>query len=786
MKNTAETTTPAEGMMMRRSGFVMALVLAVLFASASQARFIEYKERHLGPTGLYGVTSPKDIKVTKVLEGSPADGKVNVGDVIVAVGGTEIGKQVRQQFAAAIDAAQTKQGGGKLTLTLKDGKSIDLQLKVLGDKSSSAPYNCGHTDAAVTNAAEAMIASGKYGRFDLGLLGLLATGETKYIEHVKQQLRQKQWASPDTKLSIEKYGRHAWGWGYWGIILSEYYLLTGDEYVLPALEQYAVYLAKGRDAAGLWGHGIASLDRNDGIAHGRLPGYAVMNSSSLPCFIAMLLAEKAGVKNPELSAAIEQTHGFYTDYIGRGTLPYGVHNPNAKSYNNNGMSGMAAIAFALKGDKEGAAFFSKMSLAASHNIETGHTGHYFNQFWTGLGANVAGPEASQAFYDQTGWLHTLNRKWQGDFTYDGCGYPQPIYSYRGLSDTGSHLINLCIGRGKLLITGRDSDKSLWLSKQQVAETLDLPKMDIKSKSDEELLAYFGHEMPKVRLEAVWTLRPRAHHLGDQVLAMAKSGPPLQRESAIGYYGYGCPDEIAKPVIGDLAAILRDKNETPAVRAAAAGALVWRKQDAFPYYEEMLRLLVQDKPDDPRGIIDMHLGGRLTVISADPYKDGLIKDKELFYQAVSKLLDHKRADGRSSGAKLIEQIPLEDFHYIADKIAYIIDDSDKTYHSYHNRGPKTGSITIYANLKIKGGIEAAFEELESPLGKHGFKIRMLLAVIPKYGPAAKQWLPKIKATKAGKFQGQWDKMIQQIEAYPDTKVELISIEEAKRIGQRGVE
>lgn len=96
---------------MRRSGFVMALVLAVLCASASQARFIEYKERHLGPTGLYGVTSPKDIKVTKVLEGSPADGKVNVGDVIVAVGGTEIGKQVRQQFAAAIDAAQTKQGG---------------------------------------------------------------------------------------------------------------------------------------------------------------------------------------------------------------------------------------------------------------------------------------------------------------------------------------------------------------------------------------------------------------------------------------------------------------------------------------------------------------------------------------------------------------------------------------------------------------------------------------------------------------------------------------------------
>jgi hypothetical protein len=767
------------------ASFLAAALLCLLSAPA-QARFIEYKERHLGPTGLYGVTSPKDIKITKVVEGSPADGKVSVGDVIVAVGGTKIDKHVRQQFAAAIDAAQSSNGNGKLTLTLKGGKTIDLQMNVLGDTADTAPFNCIKTDAVITQAADAMIASGKYGRFEIGLLGLLATGEPKYIEVVKQRLHAAEWASPKLKLSVEKFGRYAWGWGYQGIILSEYYLLTGDEYVLPAIEQYAVNLAKGRDAAGLWGHGIAALDRNEGVANGRLPGYAVMNSSSLPCFVSLLLAEKCGIKHPELTAAIEQVYGFYTDYINQGTLPYGVHNPNAKSYNNNGMSGMAAVAFALKGDKQGAAFFSQMSLAASHNIETGHTGHYFNQLWTGLGARVAGPKASQAFFDQAGWLHTLNRKWSGDFTYDGCAYPQPIYGYRNLSDTGSHLLNLCIGRGKLLITGRDSDQSLWLDDKQVAETIALPTMDMKSKSDEQLLALFGHEMPKVRLEAIWTLRPRKHNLGDKVLAMTKAGTPLQRKSAIDYYAYGCPDEIANPAVETIVAIMRDKAEPVSRRAAAAGALAWRKQGAHPYYEDMLKLLAEEKPDDPRGIIDMHMGRAMTIVSADPYKDGLVKDKKLFYTAVIKLLDHKRADGRSAGTKLIEQIPLEDFHFIADKIAWIIDDSDKTYHSYHNRGPKTGSITIYANLKIKGGIEAAFAELESPLGKAGFKIRMLMAVIPKYGPAAKQWLPKIKATNAGKFQKQWDAMVKQIEAYGDEEVELISVEEAIRIGKRGVD
>ncbi|MFK7788571.1 MAG: DUF6288 domain-containing protein, partial [Phycisphaeraceae bacterium] len=488
--------------------FTLLLFMFALMANPAAARFIEHKERHLGPTGLYGVTSPKNIKITKVVEGSPAWGKISVGDMIVAAGGNTFNQKTRQQFAAEIDRAQSTLGKGVLTLTLKDGRSIDLQLELLGDAAGSSPFKCKKTDAVITQAADAMIASGKYGRFELGLLGLLATGEPQYIEVVKKRLYEAKWASPDLKLSVDKFGRYAWAWGYQGIILSEYYLLTGDEYVLPAIEQYAVNLAKGRDAAGLWGHGIASYDLNDGKANGRLPGYAVMNSSSLPCFISLLLAEKCGIKHPELAAAITQTHGFYTDYINNGTLPYGVHNPNTKSFNNNGMSGMAAVAFALKGDQKGAAFFAKMSLAASHNIETGHTGQYFNQLWTGMGAAVGGPKSAQAFFDQTAWLHTMNRKWTGDFTYDCCAYPNPIYSYRGLSDTGSHLINLSIGRQKLLITGRDGDESLWLSEQEVAETVALPTMDIKSKSDAELLALFGHAMPKVRLEAIWTLRPR--------------------------------------------------------------------------------------------------------------------------------------------------------------------------------------------------------------------------------------------------------------------------------------
>jgi hypothetical protein len=63
--------------------FIYSLSLILLLCVSAQARFTEYKERHLGPTGMFGVTSPTEIKITKISKGSPAEGKVKEGDVIV-------------------------------------------------------------------------------------------------------------------------------------------------------------------------------------------------------------------------------------------------------------------------------------------------------------------------------------------------------------------------------------------------------------------------------------------------------------------------------------------------------------------------------------------------------------------------------------------------------------------------------------------------------------------------------------------------------------------------------
>jgi len=85
--------------------------------------------------GLFGITSPANIKITKVQADSPADGKIQVGDVIVGAGGAMFKKNTRRQLADAIDQTETEKARGVLTLTLVGGKKVDLQLKVLGTDS---------------------------------------------------------------------------------------------------------------------------------------------------------------------------------------------------------------------------------------------------------------------------------------------------------------------------------------------------------------------------------------------------------------------------------------------------------------------------------------------------------------------------------------------------------------------------------------------------------------------------------------------------------------------------
>ena len=95
--------------------------------------------------GNFATTEARQIKITKVAKGSPADGILAVGDVILGVGGKPFSYDTRTEFGKALTVAESEAGGGKLLVTRwRAGRKeeVALKLPVLGTYSATAPFDC--------------------------------------------------------------------------------------------------------------------------------------------------------------------------------------------------------------------------------------------------------------------------------------------------------------------------------------------------------------------------------------------------------------------------------------------------------------------------------------------------------------------------------------------------------------------------------------------------------------------------------------------------------------------
>jgi len=753
---------------------------------------------HYGPTGFFAERRPDQLVVDVVVKGSPSDGKLKKGDVILAVDGEPITVDAYNQFTKAVDKAESRAGEGLLRLRVRrtgvlppgstatvDPKKkrkaapepppqtepqevseldVVLKLKVLGSYAETAPVNCPKTDALITQAADYLVKSREFGRLNWGLLGLLATGEEKYIKVVRDYLHAASWAQPDQDLDklIAKgtEGYTSWPWGYQEMLLAEYYLLTGDKFVLPAIEKYARVLAAGQDQAGLWGHRMHHPD------NGRAFGYGVMNQPSLSIFVSLILAQKCGVDDPVVRTAIKRTHDHYDKWVGRGALPYGNHGPNQGQFTNNGTSGSLAVAFALLGNKRGARFYAAMSAAATEEILLGHGGPSWNILWSGLGANVLGPEMATAYNRKIHWLRTVTRTWTGAHVgMLGWGSTPGSGSF---GSTGSHLLNLCTGRRKIHITGKGMDPSLCLKAREAEEIVEAGKID--RSSDDALLALLGSPYPPVRVRAAQALAMRDAQVADEVMDLLRNGNSNQRVGAI----HAIQNLKIEPVVDELMAIAMNEKDDLWVRQLAVGAL-GDMPDAKKHAPRLLDMLARDKPyDQPYRELDLALGGALVKLyGGDPYATDL--DKDLFYRGVTKLLDHKHASGRGAGMALLRSLPMEDLPRIADKMVYVIEDKDKTYTSYTGAG-RQDALEILYRLGIKESMDYTVDTIKEPTGRGGPRQRARTRLLKTFGGEAKYLIPRIREV-LGKGA---DAIVKSIEESTTTR-RMISLEEAKALG-----
>ena len=590
----------------------------------------------------------RQIAITKVEKGSPADGLLAVGDVLLGVGGKPFSYDPRTELGRALTAAESDAGGGKLALTRwRAGKAEDVAVKlaVFGSYSVTAPFDCEKSKRILEQGCKAL--AGKVARSSnredpivrsLNALALLASGNPAYLPLVK---REAEWAAGYTSRSMQ-----TWHYGYVMMLLSEYLMATGDQSVMPGLRRLALEAAKGQSAVGSWGHGFA-------IPDGRLGGYGMMNSPGVPMTISLVMAREAGVKDPEVARAIELSARLLRFYIGKGAIPYGDHHPWIENHDDNGKCGMAAVLFNLLGEKNGAEFFSRMSIA-SHGSErdTGHTGNFFNILWAMPGVAQSGPNATGAWMNEFGtWYFDLARRWDGSFLHQGPPEPDED-SYAGWDCTGGYLLSYAMPLEKIHLTGKRPAITPQLD-PAAAQTLINDGRGWNNKdrhsaydklNDDQIFERLSSWSPVVRERTAMALGRRKDAPIPPLLRLLDS-PHLESR-----YG-ACQALVAlrgrgAPVIEPLRKLLAEKDLWLRIKAAEALASIGTP--AMQAVPGLLELLAQVDPEnDPRGMQQRYLsfalfddGGMLR-----RSLDGV--DRETLYKAVRAGLQNQ--DGRARGS-----------------------------------------------------------------------------------------------------------------------------------------
>ena len=778
---------------------------------------------HLGPTGARGwihmvafratpddyeqyfcTAKSRQILITKVAEGSPADGVLEPGDVILGIGDQPFENDARRTFADAIDKAEREENKGKLHLlrwrpeqpdaedatTRSEGSSeaVTIPLRVMPDFSRTAPYDCPKSEVIIADAKKRILEHGLDDRLHIGALGLLATGDKDAIEAVREFIQSSGIASSELNLTVEKpRSMVSWSWSYAALLLGEYYQITGDESVLPALQEYAVHIAKGQAICGSWGHKMADLEYNDGMPNGRLTGYGTLNHPALTCLLALVVADRCGIEHPEITRAIGRAGDFYGYFAGKGSMPYGHGQPLEYLLANNGMSAFAAFAFAINGQNERAEFFARMSAAAHDKTEVGHTGSYFGLFLTPLGANVAGPETCAEFFKHHRWIQTLARRWDGGFVYQPPGgrWGGSRESYYNLSSDGAFLLFYAAPRRNLLITGRDADESLWLTGDDAVEAVHVGLLDYEAMDDARLIDLLAHQIPMVRRKAADALGPRGPGNLPALLTLLENGTADARIGAI--HAIGAIGKDASSAAPAVIAVIENPAEDPWLRSRALAALPRLGEPTRETIEGLLRTVLEEKPADPRRDLDIELAKTLVTLIEKPYESEL--DFDLFHAAANKLLGHPHHAARNQIMRMLAYIPLKHFHAVADRIVEVIRNDSLTYETYHNDNARAGGLNILERLDIRDGIKLAVATLETNdwgQARRIYSRQGRLAFLGKYRAEAKTVLPELQAKReAGDLSAAADSHLTAIAESTESR-ELISLEEAVRAGRTATE
>ncbi len=689
---------------------------------------VKWNTWHLGPTGVLGYMvgglKGDQIEVTAVFAGSPAEGKLQWGDVILGVNGTRfgagrnmgmlLGKQIIEaerpvndgtlklivwrdkNFSARngkkdiagvdIEKLLNKPANDKTLYDWKpeaeqkrearsqnsdefpiDSKTIEitLNLEVFPEYSDTSPYDCPKAERIRENAWKVLEAQFKAGkvradrRGTIMALALVASGKPEHRKLVHEWVRSARspWRPPTEKIGAKfepgykgYKGYQSWHYGFDGLACAIYYDATGDDFVLPALRKYAIETAMGQAGGGSWGHTFAFPSFNGGKLHGWNPGYGALNAAGNRCFFLVALAQKLGIKHPEIDLAVKRAHKFFGSYVDKGGIPYGMHGAAATDDSNGKNVG---VAFALKqiGDHHGAKYFAQMSTHASFTRRAGHGNDYFWHYspWA---ATLCGPKGTIATHRNMRWRFTLSRRFDGGFVIQSpTGGPQELRD-----PTATFALHYSAPLKQTLWTGKDFDESYaWTEKSfDHLMTSALPQLNdptlIKmagkpyaERTTDELFKQLDMFKPKARGQYARELGKRylagEKEILPRLAKLLESDEPRLRGS--GCRGLAaCGTDATLQYMSKVARLLDDPKEFVRMQAMVT---MNKASDSQETQLAFLNATVTERDDEtaspnnfPAWVQNPLFGMKDKKLAESPFEAGF--DEELVQAALEKLLD----------------------------------------------------------------------------------------------------------------------------------------------------
>jgi len=395
-------------------------------AAMRKARSRSVRVLPLGVTGAYvtEAAGKREFLVLHVLDQTPASGALKLDDIIIGANGRLFAdtEDPRPEMGNALVESQSPQLGGKLTLhVVRGGKpqnsTIDMGSTLRYSK--TWPYNCEKSRQIRKAALDYVMKTYPWHRYDFWTpTFLMASGDDAALELARRHLFKGLKDRYETKT-----GASGWRDSYTLINLSEYYLLTGDSAVLPAIRHHAEGLAWAQYRSGSWSHGGGKSAKTllPGTVGG---GYGEINCAGLGAFVGLCLARQCGVE--PYDKTLPQSIRFFGKFCGV-NFPYGLGSPPMRAGRmDNGMNSMAAVGFDLLGEDKMAERWARSVCYMWMGRERGHAEAIFSAAWGPVGASLAPKEEFHAFMNHMTWAYEMGRARDGGITFmRGGRWPRP-------------------------------------------------------------------------------------------------------------------------------------------------------------------------------------------------------------------------------------------------------------------------------------------------------------------------------------------------------------------------